>query len=112
MAKTKPPQSKPSRDSKNILNRTIATPNKASSPPATPSSLLDQATSKLLEGDTESAVPLAQRALGLVDVESAEALPALNLLGEIHIELGDIEAARAYFTQAVEIDEEDRKSVV
>jgi tetratricopeptide (TPR) repeat protein len=106
MAKTKPPQSKANRESKNILNRTIATPSKASSPPASPSSLLDQATSKLLEGDIESAVPLAQRALGLVDVDSVEALPALNLLGEIHIELGDIEAARAYFTQAVEIDEE------
>ncbi|OBT76510.1 hypothetical protein VF21_05406 [Pseudogymnoascus sp. 05NY08] len=106
MAKTKPPQSKPNRDSKNILNRTIATPGKASSPPASSSALLDQATSKLLEGDIESAVPLAQRALGLVDVDSVEALPALNLLGEIHIELGDIEAARAYFTQAVEIDEE------
>jgi tetratricopeptide (TPR) repeat protein len=31
-------------------------------------------------------------------------LPALNLLGEICIELGDAESARDYFTQAVEAD--------
>ncbi|KAA6406920.1 MAG: hypothetical protein FRX48_09218 [Lasallia pustulata] len=34
------------------------------------------------------------------------ALPALTLLAEIHIELGDVEAARSYFLQAVDIDPE------
>jgi len=33
-------------------------------------------------------------------------LPALNLLGEIHIELGEIDAARECFLRAAEIDED------
>jgi len=33
-------------------------------------------------------------------------LPALNLLGEIHVELGDIDTARQYFLQASTIDED------
>lgn len=33
-----------------------------------------------------------------------EALPALNLLGEICVELGEIDAARGYFEQAVTLD--------
>lgn len=33
-----------------------------------------------------------------------EALPALNLLGEISVELGDVEAARLYFEEAVKLD--------
>jgi len=105
MAKTKSSKSKSNGDSKSVINRTTPTPSKASSPPSNPTSLLTQATTKLLEGDIEGAVPFAQRALGLLDVNSVEALPALNLLGEIHVELGDIDAARTYFTQAAEIDE-------
>jgi tetratricopeptide (TPR) repeat protein len=42
----------------------------------------------------------------VLDPESEEALPALNLLGEIHIELGDIGSARQYFLQAASIDED------
>lgn len=38
----------------------------------------------------------------------AEALPALNLLGEISVELGDVEAAKAYFEQAVALDPEGK----
>ena len=78
---------------------------KASSKAANHTALIEKATAKLLEGDIEGAVPFAQRALGLLDVNSVEALPSLNLLGEIHVELGDIEAARTYFQQASEIDE-------
>lgn len=33
-----------------------------------------------------------------------EALPALNLLGEICVELGEVDAARGYFEQAVALD--------
>lgn len=68
--------------------------------------LLLQATAALQQGDIEGAVTPAKRALGLVDIESEEALPALNLLGEIHVELGDIESARQYFQQAASIDED------
>jgi tetratricopeptide (TPR) repeat protein len=33
-----------------------------------------------------------------------EALPALNLLGEISVELGDVDGARQYFEEAVKLD--------
>lgn len=93
MAKTK---------SQNGADKNLA---KASSKAQNHTALIEKATAKLLEGDIEGAVPFAQRALGLLDVNSIEALPSLNLLGEIHVELGDIEAARTYFQQASEIDE-------
>ncbi|KAA8567105.1 hypothetical protein EYC84_010174 [Monilinia fructicola] len=67
--------------------------------------LLIQATKCLQEGDIEGAVPFAKKALELVDVQAVEALPTLNLLGEIHVELGDIDSARQYFMQAAGIDE-------
>lgn len=38
----------------------------------------------------------------------AEALPALNLLGEINVELGEIEAAKGYFEKAAELDPEGK----
>ena len=38
----------------------------------------------------------------------AEALPALNLLGEISVELGDVEVAKTYFEHAVALDPEGR----
>lgn len=76
------------------------------STPASPEVLLAKAAYTLQQGDIEGAVPSAKQALSLVDVESAEALPALNLLGEIHVELGDIDSARQYFQQAAGIDED------
>jgi len=44
--------------------------------------------------------------LNLLDPQSEESLPALNLLGEIHVELGELDAARQYFLQAAAIDED------
>ena len=106
MAKTKPNNKKAKKRDKSILNKVAASPSKASTPPANPHTLLAEASSFLQHGNIEEAVRPAQRALGLVDPESEEALPALNLLGEIHIELGDIETARQYFLQAASIDED------
>ena len=106
MAKTKPNKKKSNKRDKSILNKVSASPSKSSTPPATPYSLLLEASSLLEQGNIEAAVKPAQRALGLTDPESEEALPALNLLGEIHIELGDIETARQYFLQAASIDED------
>ncbi len=110
MAKTKPNKSKSKSSDKSSLNRTTPTPTKPHSPPASATSLLEKATACLQEGDITSAVPYAQRALGLTDVSSVASLPALSLLGEIHVELGDIDAARTYFTQAAEIDEDGEVS--
>jgi len=107
MAKTKPNNKKSKKRDKSALNRVVASPSKASPPPpASPSVLLLQATSALQQGDIAGAVTPAKRALSVLDIKSEEALPALNLLGEIHVELGDIESARQYFLQAASIDED------
>jgi len=104
MAKTKPSQKKSKKRDKSALNRVAASPSKTSTSPPSPTILLSQADSALQRGDIADAVEPAQQALGLLDIESVEALPALNLLGEIHVELGDIETARNYFLQAAAID--------
>jgi tetratricopeptide (TPR) repeat protein len=106
MAKTKPNNKKAKKRDKSALNRALPTPSKLSSPPANPQMLLLQATSSLQQGDIEGAVKPAKRALALLDATSEDALPTLNLLGEIHVELGEIAAARKYFLQAAAIDEE------
>lgn len=106
MAKTKPNNKKSKKRDKSALNRVAASPSKAPSPPASPEVLLAQASYILQQGDIAGSVPLAKRALSLVDPESEAALPALNLLGEIYVELGEIDAARQYFLQAAAIDED------
>jgi tetratricopeptide (TPR) repeat protein len=106
MAKTKPNNKKEKKRDKSILNRVTAPPAKASTPPADPATLLAEAAFTLQQGDIDGAVKPAKRALKHLNSESQEALPALNLLGEIHIELGDIDTARQYFLQAAAIDED------
>ncbi|RDW88890.1 TPR-containing protein-like protein [Coleophoma cylindrospora] len=106
MAKTKPNNKRSKKSEKPTLNRVAPSPSKSSATHMSPTLLLAQATATLQQGDIEGSVPYAQRALGLVDIDSTEALPALNLLGEIHVELGDIDTARQYFLQAATIDEE------
>ncbi|PSS20177.1 hypothetical protein M430DRAFT_27247 [Amorphotheca resinae ATCC 22711] len=106
MAKTKPNNKKAKKRERSILNKVAPSPSKPSIPPASPSVLLAEATFTLQQGDIEGAVKPAKRALSLLDPNSEEALPALNLLGEIHIELGDIDTARQYFLQAAAIDED------
>lgn len=106
MAKTKPKQNgdkKSKRKEKSALNRVAASPSK---PSVSPAQLLAQAAFALEQGNIEGSVPLAKRALSLLPSDAAEALPALNLLGEIHVELGEIDSARQYFLQAVAIDDD------
>jgi tetratricopeptide (TPR) repeat protein len=106
MAKTKPNNKKTKKREKSALHRVAGSPTKASTPPETPPILLAQATASLQHGDIAGAIKPAKRALSLLDPQSEAALPALNLLGEIHIELGQIAAARQYFLQAAAIDED------
>jgi tetratricopeptide (TPR) repeat protein len=106
MAKTKPNNMKSKKREKSALHRVVGSPSKPSTPPESPSILLAQATATLQQGDIVGAVKPAKRALSLLDPQSEGALPALNLLGEIHVELGDIDAARKYFLQAAAIDED------
>ena len=106
MAKTKPNNKRAKKREKSALNRVAASPSKPSTPPKSPQLLLLEAATTLQQGDIVEAAELTTQALTLVNVESEEALPVLNLLGEIHVELGETDAARRYFLQAVTIDED------
>jgi tetratricopeptide (TPR) repeat protein len=106
MAKTKPNNKKAKKREKSALNRIAPNPSKLSTPPKSPQDLLLEAATALEQGDIVRAAKFATQALAVVDVESEEALPALNLLGEIHVELGEIDAARRYFLQAAAVDED------
>ncbi|KAJ5899137.1 hypothetical protein N7495_003881 [Penicillium taxi] len=68
-----------------------------------PSTLLDEANILLQTGRIEGALANAEQALELIGSDTAS-LPALNILGEINVELGDIDAARQYFLRAVQLD--------
>ncbi|KAJ5280993.1 hypothetical protein N7478_006365 [Penicillium angulare] len=70
----------------------------------TPSELLDQATILLQTGRVDEALGNAQQALELTADGGNAQLPSLNLLGEINVELGEIDTARQYFLQAVQLD--------
>lgn len=107
MAKTKPNNKQSKKEKKAALNRVSASPAKPSVPSSSsPASLLAEAASELQNGNIEASLKPAKKALRLHNAESQEALLALNLLGEIHVELGDIEQARQYFLQAAAIDED------
>ena len=73
-----------------------------------PTALLTQATALLQTGQPDAALPIAQRALALLQPASRTpthlSLPALSLLGEIFLELGDPASAATTFLQAVSLD--------
>jgi hypothetical protein len=71
-----------------------------------PSTLLDQATILLQTGRADEALVIAQQALELTAENTTAQLPAINLLGEINVELGDIDTARNCFLQAVQLDQD------
>ena len=84
----------------------------------TSAELLAQATALLHTGDAASALPLARRALSISTNKDSPktpdydkhngntpaSLPALSVLAEIHLELGDADSARSCFLQAEELD--------
>jgi tetratricopeptide (TPR) repeat protein len=71
-----------------------------------PDQLLLQATALLHTSEPETALQSAVKALKILRHKSdpVHQLPALNILGEINVELGEITAARDYFLKAAEID--------
>lgn len=74
-----------------------------------PELLLTQATALLQTSQPDEALVCARRALVLLQPTlepTVASLPALNLLGEINVELGDVEAARENFTLAASLDPE------
>lgn len=73
--------------------------------------LLARAAAQLQIGDPDSALPYAQKAEALLVRSKSPAtslLPVLSLLGEIHVEAGNPEAALAAFGRAAELDPEGR----
>ncbi|KAJ4311910.1 hypothetical protein N0V94_007713 [Neodidymelliopsis sp. IMI 364377] len=76
---------------------------------ASPEELLTQAALLLQTSQPEEALVAARRALNILQPTSkptTAALPALNLLGEINVELGDPESAREAFQVAILLDPE------
>lgn len=74
-------------------------------PKETPEELYAAAITFVEQSQPSEALSKAQQLLSRVQGGSAtQVLPALNLLGEISVELGDVESARAYFEQAVALD--------
>lgn len=85
--------------------------NKARKPTAAPSKpakeLLAEATAHLEQGDALNAINVAKQALEVaLDSDDSRACAAYNLLGEINVELGEIDTARTCFLQAAKIDED------
>ncbi|KAL8863106.1 MAG: hypothetical protein Q9178_000480 [Gyalolechia marmorata] len=70
--------------------------------------LLTRSSALLQTSQAEKALPLALRALKWLEKEgnslTSRVLPALSLLAEVHLELGDADQARSYFSQASQID--------
>ena len=115
MAKLKPSnRTKESRKAKerSILNDTQVPRSKAHKLQIAmdPVILLTQATTLLQTGQPDAALPIARRALNLLQPASNShtplSLPVLNLLGEIYLELGDPSSATTSFLQAVSLDPE------
>lgn len=73
---------------------------------ANPRELLAQATTLLEEGDPAAAARIALAAHESIGENGRQAGASLSLLGQIHVELGEIEAAREFFAAAVKADED------
>jgi tetratricopeptide (TPR) repeat protein len=71
-----------------------------------PRELLAQATAYLENGDPETAAKIAVVAYEHIGETGRQAGAALSLLGQIHVELGEVETARAFFAAAVKTDED------
>ena len=96
-------------------NRTWKKPRDA--PPANPSQLLLEANTHLETGQPSLAYKAASQALFILQKQPSPeypftTLPALNILGEICLDLGDPTRATKYFQQAVEVDKDGLASEV
>lgn len=99
MAKTK------TANSKHETKKAKKMANGATKPKETPEQLYAAALTLVEQSEPEEALKKAQKLwLQVQDRSVTEALPALNLLGEICVELGDVESAKTYFENAVTLD--------
>jgi tetratricopeptide (TPR) repeat protein len=105
MGKTKPNKKKSSKHQKSVLNGVGGVVSKRKMA-ENATELLAKATILLQTGQADAALPLAQRVLEIAPADSPSALSATNLVGEIYVELGEIDAARQTFLRAVDLDPE------
>ena len=93
---------------RDLLHRTQGPITKSVKPTLTPPELLEQAEQCLREGRPDEALTPAKRALATLQPSpinpTTASLPALNLLAEINLEIGEVDTARGYFLQAVDLD--------
>lgn len=102
MAKTKPQHKSLNSKRKN---------KKSHKPQQNPAELYAQAISLLQTGQPEEALTVAQKLLKVVTPTSnftLASLPALSLLGEISVEVGDTEGSQFYFSEAAKLDPEGK----
>ena len=112
MAKARPSgraQGRRRAQAKSVLNGTQVPRSKARKSQAvlSPADLLAQATHLLQTGQPDAALAPAQRALEFLQSPhqpQKASVPALTLLGEIYLELGDPGSATDVFLKAVELD--------
>ncbi|KAL2154095.1 hypothetical protein VTH82DRAFT_2771 [Thermothelomyces myriococcoides] len=71
-----------------------------------PRELLAQATAHLEAGDPQTAAKIALTAYEHVGEGGRLAGVVLSVLGQIHVELGEIDTARTFFAAAVKVDED------
>jgi len=100
MAPTKPKNK--NQKAKDRLRATKSTP----VPTVNARELLAKATALLEVGDPESAAKAATIAYENIGEKGRQAGAALSLLGQIHVELGEIDKAREFFITAVKVDED------
>ncbi|KAF2162240.1 hypothetical protein M409DRAFT_27245 [Zasmidium cellare ATCC 36951] len=101
MAKTKKTSGNNQKDGKKKMANGKSTPS--------PEQLYASALELVEQSQPEEALRVAKQLWSQVQNRSAtEALPAVNLLGEISIELGAVDSARGYFEQAVQLDPEGK----
>jgi tetratricopeptide (TPR) repeat protein len=103
MAPTKPKnKSQKDRAKERLRAKNVPT----QSPTVNARELLAKATALLEAGDAESAAKAARIAYESIGEKGRQAGAALSVLGQIHVELGDIDAARDFFAAAVRVDED------
>ncbi|KAK1828218.1 hypothetical protein QBC39DRAFT_359779 [Podospora conica] len=96
---------KPKNKNQKAKDRLRATKN-APAPSVNARELLAKATALLEVGDPESAAKAARAAYESIGEKGRQAGAALSLLGQIHVELGEIDQARDFFETAVKADED------
>ncbi|KAI0197781.1 TPR domain-containing protein [Astrocystis sublimbata] len=108
MAPRRPDKKKAKKSGKGATSRDAGASGANEKPPS-PQVLVRAAELQLQAGNVQDAATLAEKALEGSSPANDDALCALNFLGQINLELGDFDAARAYLLRAVAIDEDGAK---